>query len=82
MVDLGLFDGVGLAGGVVLVGVVVGGAVRVEVVLEGEEGEEEVVVEEDDALLVTLKYCDLNRGPLPSEVWYIANQKILLRDRF
>lgn len=75
-----MFDGVGLAGGVVLVGVVVGSAVRVEVVLEGEE--EVVVVEEDDALLVTLKYCDLNRGPLPSEVWYIANQKRLLRDRF
>ena len=74
-----MFDGVGFAG--VLVGVVVGCAARVEVMLEGEE-EEVVVVEEDDALLVTLKYCDLNRGPLPSEVWYIANQKRLLRDRF
>lgn len=58
------------------------------VVEEEEEEEEEVeveveVVEEDDALLVTLKYCDLNRGPMVSfEALYIPSQKRLLRDRF
>ena len=46
------------------------------------EEEEVVVVEEDDtlSLLVTLKYCDLNRGPrLSFEALYIPSQKMLLR---
>ena len=66
-VDLGVLDGVGLAGIVVLVGVAIGCEAGVEeeedddddevVVEEGEiVNEEEEVVEEDDALLVTLKY--------------------------
>ena len=48
-----------------------------EVVVE----EKEMVIEEeeDDALSVTLKYCDLNRGPSPSfEALYIPSQKTLL----
>ena len=72
-VDLGVLDGVELAGVVVPVGVVLGCAAGVEddeddvddeVVEEGEAvDEEEEGIEEDDALLVTLKYCDAIRGP-------------------
>ena len=52
-------------------------------VVEEEEEEEVVVVEEDDPLLVTLKYCDLNRGPrLTFEALCIPSQKRSLRERF
>ena len=65
--DLAVLDGVGLAGVVVPVDVVV---FRADGVVEKDDDddddevvEEEETVVEDDALLVTLKYCDLIRGP-------------------
>ena len=71
--------------GVVLAGVVISCPVPVEDDdVDGVmEEEEEAMVEEDDALMVTLKYCDLNRGPpLPFKASYIPSQKRLVRDRF
>ena len=68
-VDLGVLDGAGLAGVEVPADVVTGCAAVVEETDDDddEEEEEEVdegeAVEEDDALLVTLKYCDRIRGP-------------------
>lgn len=85
--DLGVLDGVGFVEGVVVAGVVIACAGGVEEDNDEEmveEEDEKVVVEEDVVLLVTLKYCDMNRGPpLPSfEALYIASQKRLLRDKF
>ena len=87
-----MFVGVGeIAAVVVLVGVVFGCAAGVEDDDDDDDDElveeEEVMVEEDevveeDELLVTLKYSDVNRGPLLSfEALYIASQKTLLRER-
>ena len=87
LADSGLPDGVGLAEGTVLAGVVVTCAGRVEEDSDDkmvEEEEEVVVVEEDVVLLVTLKYSDMNKGPsllLSCEALYIASQKRLLRDK-
>lgn len=84
-VDLGVLDGAGLAEVVVLAGVVIVCAAAVEEADDDDEDEvvdEGDAVEEDDVLLVTLKYCDLIRGPRSrSEELYSASQKRLLRDR-
>lgn len=65
-VDLGVLDGAGLAGVVVPAGVVIGCAAAVEEVDDDDDDDEVVdegeAVKEDDALLVTLKYCDRIRG--------------------
>lgn len=72
----------------VLVGVVFGCAAGVEdddeAVEEDEAVEVEVdveVVEEDDALLVTLMYCEVNRSWFGSKLLYIPRKKMSLRNR-
>ena len=85
-VDLAVLGGVWLAEAVVPAGVVIGCAAAVEEVDDDDDDElvdEGEAVEEDDALLVTLKYCDFIRGPIPrSEELYSPSQNRLLRDRF
>ena len=82
-VDLGVLDGAAV---VVPAGVVIGCAAAVEEVDDDDDDEvvdEGEAVEEDDALLVTLKYCDSIRGPAPEfEELYSASQNRLLNDRF
>ena len=77
-VDLAVLDGVGLTEAVALAGVVIGCAAGVE---DDEDDDDEVVeegegvVEVDDALLLTLKYCDVIRGPWWSEFEWLYRAK-------
>ena len=85
-VDLLVLDGAGLAEVVVSAGVVIGCGAAVEEVDDDDDDDEVVdegeAVEEDDALLVTLKYCDIIRGgPSTFEELYSPSQNRLLRDR-